>query len=972
MAPVAQSAAPADDWVDATPPTKVASVASEADWVDDPLSDPNSVASHAALNLRNNRRTGMLPPPPPAPLPTMDAFFTGVGRGAVSTGTQIGKFVRGATTGDFGPYSDPAVEEQLHGSSPTSIDPQGGADSAGFYSEKIAELLAPAGLASRGAKTVAAGADLVAPSGRVLAEIPAVTGRLGRAAIAGGAEGLSNAAVTGLQTGDPHAAAWAGALGALTAVPLKYWAKAERVKALIGGIVDPALAKPSAEAGAFVQKALGDARDAAGQALGTEYSKIANAATEKVSVGQSLPRIQQLISELEDPAKTFPGLGSVDDVSKALGILKSFAEPGAEVSVADAIKVRSLLFKLSNAGNIGIGKGALQQLTQEWHGEIVNALSKQDPALAAQFNRASSQYRQFINTFNSQTIRTLIRKGAPERVLDVLMSGSGETTATNLRQMIGAQNMETVRSSLWERLLQKSSPGDSTFLAPKFDGMLDKLSPEAQTAIFGSEQNVVRMRKFAAMMDTSWMHEAAHQSIGKTVIKAGAGAAAGIGADRVLEHDGAGGWKVWGPSGAMMALAPALVAKVLARPGTIDVLEKAMTVSPASEAGKVVANKLASLVMGAEMRGGQGEQQGASRSGAPDTQGVLATLEQGDAARRARAGANSALISGPPMPATYPRRPGTQVEFPLTGDRDENDAMLMRRTDAQGKPLQFPIPIPPSKLLPAHFKNARNANYGAPLSGDIGNGELGLYGKKFENGPQTQTENNVLIARNATEEPGTWAHEINHAVFQKDLTLEQKQQFRAKVVSSINAGIADKSVLPTIPKTVIAYANTYPKDHERAFNEIFAELGAQYMLNPSAFKEHYPDWYGMFRKFYGGKEYINGNSNSRPSGALTPGNIDIHSRPTVSNPDGSISTVLSKSFNIDGKEILLPTISDAGRRLSDREAVDLYRETGRHLGVFASPSAATEYAQWLHRQQAREYGSSSSGSSSAHLKQYNP
>ena len=843
-----------------------------------PLDDPNSVASRAALSVRNNRLAGMLPPPPPPQLPAVDAFFTGIGRGAVSTGTQIGKFVRGATTGDFGPYSDPAVEEQLHGSNPTSIDPQGGADTAGFYGEKLAELLAPAGLASRGAKALAAGSDLVAPSGRVLAEIPAVTSRLGRAALAGGAEGISNAAVTGLQTGDPHAAAWAGALGALTAAPLKYWSKAERVNALIKGVVDPTLAKPAAEAGAFVQQALADTRDAAGQALGNEYEKVANAATEQVSVGKSLPRIQELLAELKDPTKTFPGLGGVDDVNKAIGILQDFTKTHdvvntgildaagnaitrnvpRTVSVEDALKLRSLLFKLSNSGEVGIGKGALQQLTQEWHSEIVNALNKQDPALAQQFTRASAQYRQFITTFNSQTIKSLINKGAPERVLDVLMSGGGETTATNLKQMIGARNMEVVRSSLWKRLLEQSSPGDSTFLAPKFDRMLDKLGPAAQEAVFGSTENVVKMRKFAAMMDTSWMHAAAKQSIGGLAIKAGAGAAVGVGADRVLEHDGAGGWKMWGPAGAAMALAPALVAKVLARPGTVDVLAKAMTTSPASAAGRALASKVSSLVMGVEMwQGGNQSQPAGGGGGGVDTKGVLGTLEAGDAARRARAGRASALVSGPPPVPSQGAYQSSNREFPSTyGQYDENDDMLMRREDAKGNELEFPVPIPPNRLLPERFKNTRNSlRWGSPLSGSFPERPtaLGKYGADFEHpdsqlGPGTFA-NTVQIAKGGTEEPATYAHEVYHGVYERDLTPDEKQRFRSAVHAAWRAPDTHG-----IPQAVMQNSS----GGELGVHESFAELGKDYMLNPSEFKAKYPQWYGMMRQFHGGKEYIRG------------------------------------------------------------------------------------------------------------------
>jgi len=93
-------------------------------------------------------------------------------------------------------------------------------------------------------------------------------------------------------------------------------------------------------------------------------------------------------------------------------------------------------------------------------------------------------------------------------------------------------------------------------------------------------------------------------------------------------------------------------------------------------------------------------------------------------------------------------------------------------------------------------------------------------------------------------------------------------------------------------------------------------------------------------------------------GLLEPGNIDLAHRPRVKNPDGSISTVRSASFNIDGKEVLLPTVSDGphARVLSDDEAVKQYMKTGRHLGKFKDPDAATRYAQALHEQQAKFYG----------------
>ena len=95
-------------------------------------------------------------------------------------------------------------------------------------------------------------------------------------------------------------------------------------------------------------------------------------------------------------------------------------------------------------------------------------------------------------------------------------------------------------------------------------------------------------------------------------------------------------------------------------------------------------------------------------------------------------------------------------------------------------------------------------------------------------------------------------------------------------------------------------------------------------------------------------------------GQFGAGNIDLYNRPQFVNPDGSVSTVRSMSFNDGTGEILVPTVGvhpQTGKPyiMSDDEAINRYYNTGEYLGKFNSVDDANNYALRLHYQQSKLY-----------------
>lgn len=157
---------------------------------------------------------------------------------------------------------------------------------------------------------------------------------------------------------------------------------------------------------------------------------------------------------------------------------------------------------------------------------------------------------------------------------------------------------------------------------------------------------------------------------------------------------------------------------------------------------------------------------------------------------------------------------------------------------------------------------------------------------------------------------------------------------------------------------------------KKAFDPNFMNEGPKkpdpFVVNPEKIMEETDtniplEWAGPFSERTGS---FNWKINlQRP---ITEGNIDLSTRPIVPNADGTISTVRSIDVALEGdkavlggpegnRRVLIPTIRDDGKAMSDIEAVEHYNTTGKHLGIFNNAQEASSYAQQLHQDQDRMY-----------------
>ena len=143
------------------------------------------------------------------------------------------------------------------------------------------------------------------------------------------------------------------------------------------------------------------------------------------------------------------------------------------------------------------------------------------------------------------------------------------------------------------------------------------------------------------------------------------------------------------------------------------------------------------------------------------------------------------------------------------------------------------------------------------------------------------------------------------------------------------------------PETLAPYQTTI-QESIRTLSESLKRGRTEKPPDENASKKGFFNWF---------KSDPKPETQSNTPGLLTPGNIDLSKRKVVENADGSFSTVISASFEIEGKVVLLPTLDPNGKQMTNDETVARYEQTGEHLGIFKTEADATAAAKKISKGQ---------------------
>jgi hypothetical protein len=278
------------------------------------------------------------------------------------------------------------------------------------------------------------------------------------------------------------------------------------------------------------------------------------------------------------------------------------------LTFADAKLLRTLLFKLKESGDMNLGKGALGQLNAALHASMKDALVQGgQPQLATAFENASTRYRETQKALENSVIDRLFTTDKPDTAIDVLLHEGSSKTGMDLvnKLVVNPNKRAIIQRALVERMLNNAQQ-EGILVRGSLENIVETLGEPAMNSIFSNQPGLLdKVRRFTKLVDTISLSPALKKPISSQsptligllqggALMGGVGGAfrGGRGGDTQDVLRGA----VEGA--ALMGVAlltPAMLAKVMTRPGAVDLLTRAATTPIGSDAGQKLYQRIMML-----------------------------------------------------------------------------------------------------------------------------------------------------------------------------------------------------------------------------------------------------------------------------------------------------------------------------------------------------------------------------------------
>ena len=200
----------------------------------------------------------------------------------------------------------------------------------------------------------------------------------------------------------------------------------------------------------------------------------------------------------------------------------------------------------------------------------------------------------------------------------------------------------------------------------------------------------------------------------------------------------------------------------------------------------------------------------------------------------------------------------------------------------------------------------------------------------------------TLFSTDATDRESSFnlmRSEIEHSLESVDLLPDAKAELREKI------------------KTKMSYAAVQGdlRDRPEAVQDwLIKGEGSPYYSKLRATESSNNGYYRSLAMAESGMAKREYEQPPKATGLVEAGTINLDKRKVLREGD-VIKTEESMSVGVDSGEVLIPTVVE-GKKLTEKEAIAHYRNTGEHLGIFKTVEDADKYAQALHERQGRMYG----------------